>query len=99
VRRSAPALLAFALALVCAGASATPSAAQGEPAASPPASERHVVASHPRPRARTRLVRTNVPNAVPDPGFESGGFAYWQQCGSVNASVTAARAHAGKYAQ
>lgn len=58
-----------------------------------------MLATHPRPRGGTRLVRTNVPNAVPDPSFESGGFAYWQQCGSVNASVTAARAHGGKYAQ
>ncbi|HEV2642266.1 MAG TPA: hypothetical protein VGT98_06150 [Candidatus Elarobacter sp.] len=84
-----PALLGLALALTCAASAA---------AQTPPA-ERHAVASHPRPRGHARLVRTNVPNAIPDPSFESGGFSYWQQCGSVNASITAARAHAGKYAQ
>ncbi len=44
-------------------------------------------------------MRTNVPSVLSDGGFESGGFTYWQQCGNVNASVTAARAHAGTYAQ
>jgi hypothetical protein len=39
-------------------------------------------------------VRTS---ALSDPGFESGGFRYWQQCGNVNASITAARSHGGKY--
>ncbi len=84
-----PALLGLALALTCAATAA---------AETPPA-ERHTVTSHPRPRGHARLVRTNVPNAIPDPSFESGSFSYWQQCGSVNASITAARAHGGKYAQ
>jgi hypothetical protein len=44
-------------------------------------------------------VRTNAADAVADAGFESGGFRYWQQCGNVNASITAARAHGGKYTQ
>ena len=44
-----------------------------------------------------RPVRTNVPNAIPDPSFEAG-FAYWQQCGNVHASITAARARSGKSA-
>jgi hypothetical protein len=88
LHRSVPALLGLALALTCAATAV----AQTLPA------ERHAVASHPRPHTRARLVRTNVPNAVPDPGFESG-FSYWQQCGNVNASITAARAHGGKYAQ
>jgi hypothetical protein len=90
VRRSLQALLGFALALACAANAG---------AQTPPPAERHAVVSHPRPPARARLVRPNAPNAVPDPGFESGGFSYWQQCGSVNASITAARAHDGRYAQ
>jgi hypothetical protein len=89
LRRSATALLAFALALAFAAGAG----------AQTPSVERHAVASHPRPRVQTRLIRTNAPNAVPDAGFESGAFRYWQQCGNVNASITAARAHAGKYAQ
>ena len=82
-----PALLGLALALAC---------ATGAVAQTPPP-ERHAVTSHPRPHTRARIVRTNVPNAIPDPGFESGGFTYWQQCGNVNASITAARAHDGKF--
>ena len=42
-------------------------------------------------------MRPNVPNAVPDRGFEAG-FAYWRQCGNVNASITTARSHGGKSA-
>jgi hypothetical protein len=87
LRRSAALL---ALGLAC----AAPAAAQ-----TPPPTERHAVTSHPRPRTRAPLVRTNAPNAIPDPGFESGSFRYWQQCGNVNASITAARAHGGKYTQ
>jgi hypothetical protein len=90
VRRSGGALLGLALALT----SALTAAAQ-----TPPSAERHAVVSHPRPPARAQLVRTNAPNAVPDPGFESGGFRYWRQCGNVNASITAARAHGGKFTQ
>lgn len=90
MRPSLRVLLGLALALTCAASAS---------AQTPPPAERHAVASHPRPPARARLVRTNAPNAIPDPGFESGGFSYWQQCGSVNASITPARAHAGKYAQ
>ena len=34
-----------------------------------------------------------------DGGFESGGYTYWQQCGSTNASVTTARANSGSYSE
>jgi len=34
-----------------------------------------------------------------DGGFESGGFTYWQQCGNVNAKITTAKAHSGKYSE
>lgn len=87
MRRCAGALLGFALALTFAASAA---------AQTPPSAERHAVSSHPRPRVRPPFVRTS---ALSDPGFESGGFRYWQQCGNVNASITAARAHSGKYAQ
>ncbi len=86
--RSLPALLGLALALTCAASAV----------AQTPAAERHAVTSHPHVRGRAHVVRTNVPNAIPDPGFESGAFSYWQQCGTVNASITGARAHSGKYA-
>ncbi len=32
-----------------------------------------------------------------DGGFESGGYTYWQQCGTVNARVNTYRAHSGTY--
>jgi hypothetical protein len=90
LRRSPAALLALALALTCAATAV---------AQTPPPAERHAVSSHPRPRTRAPLLRITAPNAIPDPGFESGAFRYWQQCGNVNASITAARAHGGRYTQ
>jgi hypothetical protein len=105
LRRWTAAHLALAFALTCvAGVPASAHAAQGEPTATPggatppPRTERHALATHPRPRVRSRLPRSNVPSALSDAGFESGSFTYWQQCGNVNASITAARAHAGRYA-
>jgi phospholipase C len=38
-------------------------------------------------------------NVILDPGFESGGFTYWKQCGSVPAKITTAKAHSGKYSE
>jgi aminopeptidase S len=90
LRRSAGALLGLALALTSAVAAR---------AQTPPSAERHAVSSHPRPRGRTLPVRANAPDAIADAGFESGGFRYWLQCGNVNASITLARAHGGKYTQ
>jgi phospholipase C len=34
-----------------------------------------------------------------DPGFESGGFTYWSQCGNVSAKITTVRAHSGRYSE
>jgi hypothetical protein len=34
-----------------------------------------------------------------DGGFESGGYTYWQQCGSVNAAIGTWRPHTGSYSQ
>jgi hypothetical protein len=32
-----------------------------------------------------------------DGGFESGGYTYWQQCGTVNASIGTTKVHGGTY--
>ncbi|MEO6991854.1 MAG: protease pro-enzyme activation domain-containing protein [Candidatus Baltobacteraceae bacterium] len=40
-----------------------------------------------------------VSNLVLDPGFESGGYTYWPQCGNVSAKVTRGKAHSGKYSE
>lgn len=73
--------------------------AAADPAPSAPAvGERRAMTTHPRPRGRPlRPVRASGPNAVADPGFESG-FTAWQQCGNVNASITGAKVHAGAHA-
>lgn len=34
-----------------------------------------------------------------DPGFESGGFTYWKQCGTLKARITTTRAHSGRYSE
>jgi PLD-like domain len=34
-----------------------------------------------------------------DGGFESGGFTYWQQCGTVNAQIESSVVHSGSYAE
>ena len=41
--------------------------------------------------------RTLSTNILSDPGFESGGFASWGQCGNVNATMSTIRAHTGTY--
>ncbi|MDQ2991660.1 MAG: hypothetical protein M3R30_02420, partial [Candidatus Eremiobacteraeota bacterium] len=32
-----------------------------------------------------------------DPGFESGGYVSWPQCGTVNARIATYRPHTGSY--
>ncbi len=46
-----------------------------------------------------QAVRTDATNIVSDPGFESGGFTYWSQCGNANASITTAKPHTGSYSE
>jgi len=46
-----------------------------------------------------RLVRSNATNIISDPGFESGGFAYWSQCGNVNARINTTKPHTGSYSE
>jgi len=62
---------------------------------------RPATAVHVRPpAARIRpAIKPYATNIISDPGFESGGYTYWQQCGNVNARVTTARAHTGKYSE
>lgn len=56
---------------------------------------RRQVKSHPRPRTPGQLFRTNATNVVADPGFESGGYTYWGQCGNISASITTTKFHTG----
>ena len=44
-------------------------------------------------------LRPDATNVLSDPGFESGGFTYWPQCGNVNASITTAKPHTGSYSE
>lgn len=53
----------------------------------------HVPQTAPDAHARHTLA-TNI---LSDPGFESGGFASWGQCGNVNAAMSTTRAHTGTY--
>lgn len=46
-----------------------------------------------------QAVRTDATNVLSDPGFESGGFAYWPQCGNASASITTAKPHTGLYSE
>ena len=36
-------------------------------------------------------------NVVADPGFESGTFGSWQQCGNANATIESGAPHSGTY--
>ena len=42
--------------------------------------------------------RENAANGVRDPGFESGGFKYWKQCGTVPATIVTSASHSGTHA-
>ena len=44
--------------------------------------------------ARHAMDNTNV---VADPGFESGAFGSWQQCGNMNAVIDSSAPHGGSY--
>lgn len=50
------------------------------------------------PIAKSRHAMDANGNLV-DGGFESGGYTYWQQCGTVNATIGTWRPHTGKYSQ
>ncbi len=59
-----------------------------------PVSESHTV-----PALRTLAVSPDQANVVQDPGFESGGFAYWSQCGNVSAKINTSKPHTGRYSE
>lgn len=42
-------------------------------------------------------LRDGTANAVRDPGFESGGFKYWKQCGKRPASIVTTTSHSGTH--
>ncbi len=48
---------------------------------------------------QTDMARTDASNVVSDPGFESGGFSYWAQCGNVNAKIDTSKPHTGRYSE
>jgi PLD-like domain len=51
-----------------------------------------------QPNAATKSLRSHdASGTLQDGGFESGGYTYWQQCGTVNARVATYRAHSGSY--
>lgn len=56
-------------------------------------------AVHTVPKGRTPQAHTDASNIISDPGFESGGFLYWPQCGNVNAHITTAKPHTGSYSE
>ena len=62
---------------------------------------RHEVPSRYRVPRVHHLFRTNQANVVADPGFESGGFNFWSQCGNDTADTTISthRAHSGTYSE
>ncbi len=83
------------------------------PAESFTARRRELLAARAAPLPAGRLgsaVRLRSANARPatralasgtlgDPGFESGGYAWWAQCGNARAQVGTIRAHSGSYAE
>jgi phospholipase C len=58
------------------------------------AAQRATLPALPAAAAQTRA---HAANAVKDPGFESGGFTYWKQCGNVPASIVTTQAHSGTH--
>ncbi len=48
---------------------------------------------------KVQALKTDATNIVSDPGFESGGFTYWSQCGSVNATISTTNPHTGSYSE
>ncbi len=79
----------------CSGGASQPAipSAPHNTGAKRPASTRIVVPAR-KPAGRVTSMATNV---IGDPGFESGGFSTWQQCGSVNATISTTRVHSGSY--
>ena len=54
-----------------------------------------IKASAPSKR-RIKAMATST-NALGDPGFESGGFSTWQQCGNAAAVIDSSNPHSGSY--
>ncbi|MBV8643230.1 MAG: hypothetical protein JO225_04855, partial [Candidatus Eremiobacteraeota bacterium] len=90
---SASLALAIVVAGCTGGSSVTPTGSTSP--RQPVAAQRHVNVSH-NPSGRRVL---DASGNLVDGGFESGGFANWQQCGDVNASIETSVIHSGTYAE
>ncbi len=73
------------------------SAAREAQAGVPPARGTQTMRQIRVPQVAGSQRRTLATNVLADPGFESGGFASWSQCGNVDASMSTTRAHSGTY--
>ena len=97
--------LVFVFAIVaCAAGSqnVVPSPGSGPQAQVPgrtAAAEPHFVIQNPAAPAAQPGDKTvaDASGNLADPGFESGGYASWTQCGTVNARIATYRPHTGSY--
>jgi hypothetical protein len=51
------------------------------------------------PATRSHATRMVASGTLGDPGFESGGYAWWAQCGNARAQVGAMQPHTGSYSE
>ena len=100
--RVSAALATIALVVACSGGGTTgsstgtsvvPETLQNGGARKPSNLRVHLTKQH----AGTRKAQVTGTNIVADPGFESGSFGSWYDCGSVAASITSEKAHSGTY--
>jgi hypothetical protein len=57
----------------------------------------HVRFAYHRPPSAGRRTFATGTNVVGDPGFESGGFGVWQQCGNGYGVIDSSNPHSGSY--
>jgi len=63
-----------------------------------PANRPHRIALPQTPAvSHGRRIMATGTNVVGDPGFESGGFTVWQQCGNGKALIDSSNPHSGSY--
>lgn len=91
-------MMAVAVASCNSGATSSVPSAQTAGRTIAPTGKRHM--SVPKTASKNTPRHTMDANGnLADGGFESGGYTYWQQCGSVNASIGTWRPHTGSYSQ
>ena len=86
--------MAVAVASCNSGATSSVPSAQAAGRTTAPTGKRHMNVPKSPPRHKM-----DANGNLVDGGFESGGYTYWQQCGSVNASIGTWRPHTGSYSQ